>query len=46
LSRIRIWPVRGFDKILLIYSAERAGIDLLRVVHGARDLDALRLDGP
>jgi toxin ParE1/3/4 len=46
LSRVRIWPIRGFDKILLIYSAERTGIDVLRVVHGARDLDALDLDGP
>jgi toxin ParE1/3/4 len=46
LRQIRIWPIRGFDKILLIYAAERAGIDVLRVVHGARDLDALELDGP
>jgi hypothetical protein len=38
--------VRGFAKILIIYSAERAGIDMLRVVHGARDLDALDLDAP
>lgn len=44
LSRIRIWPIRDFEKILIIYSAERAGIDVLRVVHGARDLDALELD--
>jgi toxin ParE1/3/4 len=43
LSRIRIWPIRGFDKILLIYSVERSGIDVLRVVHGARDLDTLDL---
>jgi toxin ParE1/3/4 len=46
LSRIRIWPIRGFEKILMIYTAERTGIDVLRVVHGARDLDALELDGP
>jgi toxin ParE1/3/4 len=46
LSRIRIWPIRGFEKILMIYSAERSGIDVLRVVHGARDLDAIELNGP
>jgi toxin ParE1/3/4 len=47
LSRIRIWPIRGFEKILMIYAAEPAGIDVLRVVHGARDLDALEFDsGP
>jgi toxin ParE1/3/4 len=46
LSRIRIWPIRGFEKILMIYSVERSGIDVLRVAHGARDLDTLNLDGP
>ena len=45
LSRIRIWPLRGFDKILIVYSADRVSIDVLRVVHGARDLNALDLDG-
>jgi hypothetical protein len=28
----------------MIYAVDRAGIDVLRVVHGARDLDALDLD--
>jgi toxin ParE1/3/4 len=46
LSRIRIWPIRGSDKILMIYTADRTGIDVLRVVHGARELDALDLDAP
>ena len=45
LARIRIWPIRGFDKILMIYTSDRGGIDILRVVHGARDLDGLELDG-
>jgi toxin ParE1/3/4 len=44
LNRVRIWPIRGFDKILIVYSAERTGIDVLRVVHGARDLDTLEID--
>jgi hypothetical protein len=30
----------------MIYAAERTGIDVLRVVHGARDLDVLDLDAP
>jgi hypothetical protein len=30
----------------MIYAAERGGIDVLRVVHGARDLDALDVDLP
>ena len=33
-------------QILLGCGAERRGIDVLRVVHGARDLDALDLDLP
>jgi toxin ParE1/3/4 len=35
-----------FDRILMIYAAECGGIDVLRVVHGARDLDALDVDLP
>jgi toxin ParE1/3/4 len=46
LRQIRIWPIRGFDKFLMVYAADRRGIDVLRVVHGARDLDALELDLP
>lgn len=46
MTRIRIWPIRGFEEILMIYSADRAGVDVLRVVHGARDLDTMELDGP
>jgi toxin ParE1/3/4 len=46
LARIRIWPIRGFQKILIIYATERTGIGVLRVVHGARDLDVLELDPP
>lgn len=45
LNRIRVWPIRGFDKILMIYAPERSGIDVLRIVHGARDLDTLEFDG-
>jgi toxin ParE1/3/4 len=46
LRQVRIWPVRDFDKVLMIYAADRGGIDVLRVVHGARDLDALELNLP
>jgi hypothetical protein len=46
LSRIRVWSIRGFERILMIYSADRAGIDVLRVVHGACDLNTLELDAP
>jgi toxin ParE1/3/4 len=45
LRQVRIWRIPGFEKILVIYAAERTGIDVLRVVHGARDLDTLEIDG-
>lgn len=35
---VRWWPVFDF---LIVYDAERSPIDILRVVHGARDLPRL-----
>ena len=41
LQRLRQFPVTGFEKILLFYLPLRDGIDLLRVVHGRRDLETV-----
>jgi len=38
LAGARSWPVRGFESILLFYRPIRGGIEVLRVLHGARDL--------
>lgn len=47
LQGVRHSPVTGaFHRILLFYFPLREGIDLLRVVHGARDLDLLFDDNP
>lgn len=35
---VRFWPVRGFDLYLLFYRADGADIDVLRILHGARDV--------
>lgn len=35
------FPVNGFDKLLIFYRPTRKGIEVLRVLHGARDLCAL-----
>jgi plasmid stabilization system protein ParE len=35
---IRFWPVRGY---LIVYLAEKAPIEILAVVHGARDVPAI-----
>src|SRR5579862_2427082 len=42
LAGMRHFPVSGgFDKILLFYFAIENGIDLVRVIHGSRDIESL-----
>ncbi|MBX3671010.1 MAG: type II toxin-antitoxin system RelE/ParE family toxin [Rhodocyclaceae bacterium] len=41
LEGILILPVRGFKKHLLLYRPSEAGIELIRVYHAARDIDAI-----
>ena len=38
---IRRWPVPGFDRYLIFYRATIERLDVLRVLHGARDLDSI-----
>jgi len=38
LVGLRRWQVKGFEKILLFYFPRPDGIDLVRVLHGSRDL--------
>ncbi len=44
LSGLRIFPVRGFSNHLAFYLERSNGIEIVRVVHGARDLDAALQD--
>lgn len=37
LVAMRLWPVRGFSNYLMVYHQIEGGIELLHVVHGARD---------
>jgi toxin ParE1/3/4 len=41
LRNVRSLPIGGFPKHLFFYQARRSEIHVLRVVHGARDLEAL-----
>ena len=41
LIDIRRWPVPGFKSHLIFYRPTETGIDVLRVLHGARDIDNL-----
>jgi toxin ParE1/3/4 len=38
LKGVRIWHVKGFSKLLVFYRSVPEGIEVLRVLHGARDL--------
>ncbi len=41
LDGLRRFPVSGFDKYLIFYLARDNGIDVIRVLPGARDIDSL-----
>ena len=38
---IRSWPMSGFPNHLIFYRPIDGGIEVLRVIHGARDIDAI-----
>ncbi len=40
LADIRIWYVKGFENYLIFYMVGENEIDLVRVLHGARDIDS------
>jgi toxin ParE1/3/4 len=42
--RLRRWPVKGFENWLIFYQARRDGVEIVHVLHGARDIERL-LDG-
>lgn len=38
---LRMWPVRGFDRYEIFYLQDETSIDVVRVLHSARDLKSL-----
>jgi toxin ParE1/3/4 len=47
MSQIRQYPVKGFKKYLVIYQLIDDTIDVIRVIHGSRDLEhILNPDNP
>lgn len=38
---LRIWPIDGFRNHLIFFRPTDDGVEIVRVLHGARDLDAL-----
>jgi toxin ParE1/3/4 len=39
LAGVRVWPVDGFERHIVFYRPIEGGIEVLRVIHGARDID-------
>jgi toxin ParE1/3/4 len=40
-ANIRQFPITGFEKYLVFYRPIKGGIEVLRVLHGARDLNLI-----
>lgn len=38
LQGIRVWRVKDFEKYLVFYRLHETGIELVRLLHGARDI--------
>ena len=41
LRRIRRWPVKGFESWLIFYQVRRNGVEIVHLIHGARDIESL-----
>jgi toxin ParE1/3/4 len=39
LSGLRQWPIKGFRNFLIVYRSLQDGIVVVRVIHGARDVE-------
>jgi toxin ParE1/3/4 len=38
LRRVRRWPVNGFENWLIFYIPKRNGVEIVHIIHGARDI--------
>jgi toxin ParE1/3/4 len=41
IAGLRVWPIEGFRNYLVFYRPTDDGVEILRVLHGARDIEAL-----
>ena len=46
LGEVRQWRIKGFEAILVFYQVTEDTLHILRVLHGARDLEALLMEEP
>jgi toxin ParE1/3/4 len=45
LEEVRVWPVEGFRNHLVYFRPIDDGVQIVRVLHGARDVEALFGEG-
>jgi toxin ParE1/3/4 len=45
LADVRQQAIKGFKKYLVFYRVTDTGVEILRVIHGARDIEAILDDG-
>lgn len=43
-KHVRFWAIKGFEKHLMFYQPLSDGIEVARVLHGARDLESILAD--
>jgi len=41
IDGIRVWPISGFKSYLIFYRIQSDEIEVVRVIHGARDLSSI-----
>jgi toxin ParE1/3/4 len=41
LDWIRMWRIAGFDQYLIFYRPTESGVEIIRVIHGKRDVEDL-----
>lgn len=44
LAGLRVWPVKGFRRHLIFYIPSADAIEIVRILHGARDLLSILVD--
>jgi toxin ParE1/3/4 len=45
LDGVRVWPVKGFEKYLILYRRVTDGLLILHVIHGSRDIERVLREG-
>lgn len=41
---IRMWAIRSFENYVVFYRSLKDGVEVVRVIHGARDMEAIFTD--